>query len=184
MAPIDTTANLDHTQTKRLQQIIGVLLYYGRALDLTMLVALGSLAAAQSEGTQATSKACTQLLNYAATHPEAVLQFHASDMILNIHSIASYLSETKARSRAGGYFYLSSNDKNPPLNGAIHVHSSIMHSVLASATEAEVGALFHNVQDGKMLCTTLQELGHPQPATPIQTDNEVAEGIINDHVKQ
>ncbi len=42
-----------------------------------------------------------------------------SDMILNIHSNASYLSETKARSRAGGIFYLSNNSKNPPLNGAI-----------------------------------------------------------------
>jgi len=27
-------------------------------------------------------------------------------------------------------------------------------------------------------------MGHPQPATPIQTDNEVAEGIIHDHIKQ
>jgi len=73
MAPIDATANLDKTQTKRLQQIIRVLLYYGHALDLTMLVALGSLVVAQSEGTQATREACTQLLNYTATHPEAVL---------------------------------------------------------------------------------------------------------------
>jgi len=126
---------------------IGVFLYYGRALTLTMLVALRSLAAAQSEGTQATIKACTHLLNYAATHPEAVLWYKASDMILNIHSDASYLSETKVRSRAGGIFYLSNNSKNPPLNGAIHVHSSIMHSVLTSAMEAEVGALFYNAQE-------------------------------------
>jgi len=27
-------------------------------------------------------------------------------------------------------------------------------------------------------------MGHPQPATPIQTDNKVAEGIINNHIKQ
>ncbi len=66
-APPDTTQHIDKPQTKRLQQIIGVLLYYGRALDLTMLVTLGSLAAAQAEGTQATLEACTQLLNYAAT---------------------------------------------------------------------------------------------------------------------
>jgi len=143
-------------------------------------VALGSLAAAQSKGTQATIEACTNLLNYAATHPDAVLQYHASDMILNIHSNASYLSETKARSRAGGIFYLSNNSKNPPLNGDIHVHSSIMRSILASATEAEVGALFYNAQDGAMICTTLKELEHPQPATQIQTDNEVADGIVND----
>jgi len=149
-----------------------------------MLVALGSLAAAQSEGTQATIEACTHLLNYAATHPDAVLRYHASEMILHIHSNASYLSETKARSRAGGIFYLSNNSKTPPLNGAIHIHSGIMRSVLASATEAEVGALFYNAQDGAMIRTTLEELGHLQPATPIQTDNEVADGIVNDRVKQ
>jgi len=67
--PIDATPPMDIPQTKRLQQIIGVLLYYARALNLTMLVALGSLAAAQTEGTQATMEACMQLLNYAATHP-------------------------------------------------------------------------------------------------------------------
>jgi len=71
--PIDTSPNLDKTQVKRLQQIISIFLYYGRALDLTMLVSLGTLAAAQAEGTQATVEACTQLLNYAATHPDAML---------------------------------------------------------------------------------------------------------------
>jgi len=55
-----------------------------------------------------------------------------------------------------------------------------MRSVLASTTKAEVGALFHNAQDGAMICTMLEELGHPQPATPIQTDNEIANGIVND----
>ena len=94
-----------------------------------MLVALGTLAAAQSKGTQATAKAAVQLLNYAATHPEAIIRFHASQMILHVHSDASYLSETEARSRAGGFFFLSDHpDKNPnpPLNGAVHVVSSIM----------------------------------------------------------
>jgi len=59
-----------------------------------------------------------------------------------------------------------------------------MRSILASATKAKVGALFYNAQDGTMLRTTLKELGHPQPATPIQTDNAVADGIVNDCVKQ
>jgi len=35
-----------------------------------------------------------------------------------------------------------------------------------------------------MFRTTLDEMGWPQPATPIKTDNAVAEGIINDKVKQ
>jgi hypothetical protein len=40
---------------------------------------------------------------------------HASEMILHIHSDASYLSENEAKSRAGGFFYMGNatkNDKN------------------------------------------------------------------------
>ena len=48
-----------------------------------------------------------KFLDYAATHPDAKIRFVASDMQLWIHSDASYLSKPKARSRAGGYFYLS-----------------------------------------------------------------------------
>ena len=112
-------------------------------------------------------------------------------MILHIHSDASYLSETEARSRAGGFFFLSnpyntSDTTAPPpkLNGAIHIVCQILSNVMASATEAEVGALFHNAQDACQIRTTLEFLGHPQPPTPIQTDNSCAEGIVNNTVKQ
>jgi hypothetical protein len=51
-------------------------------------------------------------------------------------------------------------DSPDPLpNGAIHVLSNIMSNVLASATEAEVGALFHNAQDGCILRNTLISMG-------------------------
>jgi hypothetical protein len=151
------------------------------------LVALGSLAAAQTEGTQATMQAMTHLLNYAATHPDPIIRYYASQMILKVHSDASYLSERKARSRAGGYFYLGSDDDPVPLlkpNGAVHILSNIMRQVLASALEAEIGGLFYNAQECVPMRHTLEALGHPQPPTPIQTDNEVADGIINDRVKQ
>jgi hypothetical protein len=39
-----------------------------------------------------------KLLNYCTTYPEATLYYHASDMILNIHSDASHLSEREAKS--------------------------------------------------------------------------------------
>jgi hypothetical protein len=112
-----------------------------------MLVSLGTIDLNQSKGTQATAQALTQLLNYAAAHPDATVCYTASDMYLHIHSDASYLSEAKSRSRAGGTFFLSSrppdpsatpdpNATPPPHNGAIHTISSIMRNVLASATEA------------------------------------------------
>jgi hypothetical protein len=69
-----------------------------------MLVALSSLASAPT--TQATAQAVTQLWNYAATHPDAVLAYHASDMIPHVHSDASYQSESYSCSQAGGYFFL------------------------------------------------------------------------------
>jgi hypothetical protein len=83
---------------KRIQQIVGTMLYYARAVDNTMLVTLGSLASHQSTATELTNKDVTQFLDYCATHPLAILRFHASDMRLKIHSDAGYLNEPKARS--------------------------------------------------------------------------------------
>jgi hypothetical protein len=57
-----------------------------------MLVALGSIASAQSKGTEATAMACIQLLNYFATHPDAIIRYQASGMIIHVHSDASYLT--------------------------------------------------------------------------------------------
>ena len=148
----DESPELKKAMIKRLQEIIGVLLYYARAVDSTMLVALGTLAATQAQGTEATMEAAVQLLNYAATHPDATIRYHASDMKLHVYSDASYLSEPKARSRVGGYFYLDGKadpqpGKPPTLNGAIHVESRIMRNVMASAAEAETGGLFINGQE-------------------------------------
>ena len=72
----------------------------------------------------------------------------------------------------------------PRLNGAMHINSSIVINMMASATKAKVGALFQNGQDGSTFPKCLEFLDHPQPATPIQTDNACAEGIINGMAKQ
>ena len=112
--PEDTTPTLEQEEKKRLQEVVGTLLYYARAVDNTMLVALGSLAAAQTKGTKQTMDAMVHLLNYAATHPDAVIRFKKSDMILHIHSDASYLSEPEGKSRVGGFFFLDGPDEPDP----------------------------------------------------------------------
>ena len=43
-----------------------------------------------------------------ATYPNAVVRFHASDMILRADTDASYLTEPEALSHAAGYFFLGS----------------------------------------------------------------------------
>jgi hypothetical protein len=87
-------------ETTRIQLVVGTFLYYVIAVDpTTMLVAIGSIAATQAKATQATLDAIVHFLNYAASHPDAVIFYHASNMILHNHSDGSYLSEPKARSQ-------------------------------------------------------------------------------------
>ena len=179
----DTSAKLEQKEKHRIQQIVGSLLYYRRAIDPTILVALGSIASQQNQPTKNTAESVTKLLNYVATHPNAVIRYKKSDMILHVHSDASYLSKPKARSRAGGHFYLS-NINTPLSNGPIHTISSIMRNVMSSAAEAEIGAIFINCQDSEPIQNALLEMGHEQPPTPIQTNNSTADGFLNKTIKQ
>eukprot|EP00804_Cyclotella_cryptica_P011876 CCRYP_004378-RA/>CCRYP_004378-RA protein AED:0.44 eAED:0.39 QI:0/0/0/1/1/1/2/0/442 len=185
--PTDASTPLDSNGQKRIQQIVGALLYYARAVDNTILLSLSAIASEQAHPTQLTQQHCQQLLDYCASHPDAVVRFKASDMVLNIHSDASYLSESNARSRIAGHFFLGSVpiDKTPiELNGAIYVFCGILKFVVASAAEAELGALFLNCKEGKILRLVLQELGHNQPPTPTHCDNKTATGIANNTVKK
>ena len=83
-------------------------------------------------------------LDYAAYQEEAVLTYRASEMILSIHSDASYLSESKARSRSGGNFFMAGNEDIPPNNGAVLNVSQVIKSVMSLAAEVELGALLIN----------------------------------------
>ena len=94
------------------------------------------------------------LLNFCANNRNPKVRYYASDMQLCGHTDASYLSVSKARSRAAAYSYLSNDDGAllPPdhasklperPNGAVHVMSTMMRQVLLSTTEAEVGATFY-----------------------------------------
>ena len=55
---------------------------------------------------------------------------------------------------------------------------------MGSAAEAEVAGLYMNAQELSPMRTTLEELDHPQPPTPLKTDNSTADGIMNKTIKQ
>ena len=93
-------------------------------------------------------------------------------MILASHSDASYLSEPNACSWAGSHFFLSSNADIPPNNGAILNLAHIIKNFMASATKAKLAALYITVCKAVYICIILSELGHKQPATSLQTDND------------
>ncbi len=104
--PPDALPRLDANGIKQVQQIVGSILYYTRTVDMTVLMALSSIAVEQTKATEKTMGKCTQLLDYLSGQLNATVRFHVSDMILNIHSDASYLLEEKARSRACGHFFM------------------------------------------------------------------------------
>jgi hypothetical protein len=114
---------------------------------------------------------------------DAVLSYHASNMVLAVHSNASYLSKPKAQSRVNGHFFLSSNTTIPPNNGAILNIAHIIKNVMSSATEAKLAGLYIMARKAIYLRIILEELGHVQPPTPLQTDNAMADGIINSKVQ-
>ena len=89
-------------------------------------------------------KKCKQFLDYAASQEEEILTYKKSDMVLAIHSDASYLSKSKARSRAGGHWFMAGNEEIPAKNGAVMNVSQIIKAVMSSAAEAELGSLFIN----------------------------------------
>jgi hypothetical protein len=181
----DETPLLTVQQCLTIQKVTGSVLYYSRAVDPTVLMPLNDITPEQTKATEKTQAAINQLLDYLATHPDATIRYHASDMILHIHSDASYLSDSNERSRLGGLFFLGNKSpKQEALNGSILNVAAVTKNVVASTAESEVGACFHNAQSGAPLRVTLIELGHTQSPTPLQTDNSTAYGIVNEKIKQ
>jgi hypothetical protein len=184
-ATTDETPPLTAKQCLTIQKVTGSVLYYARAVDPTVLMPLNDIVTEQTKATKKKQAGTIQLLDYMATHLDATIRYHAYDMILHIHSDASYLSFSNTRSRVGGLFFLGNKPpKQDTLNGSILNVASVIKNVVASAAESEVGACFHNAQSGAPLRVTITELGHNQPPTPLCTDNSTAFGILNETIKQ
>jgi hypothetical protein len=146
---------------------------------------LNDITTEQTKATKKTQAATNKCLDYCKTHPDATIIYHASDMILHIHSDASHLSVSNAHSRLGGLFFCGNKSpQQDTLNVSILNVASIIMNVVASAAESEVGACFHNAQSGTPLRVTLTELGNIQPPTTLRTDNSTAFGILNETIKQ
>ena len=147
-----------------------------------MYLALNEISVTQVSLIEVTLQKCHQLLDYVSWHPEATLRYHASDMILHVDYDPAYLVLPHARSRLAGHFFLSSD---PTLTRTIRPNAPILtecktiQHVVMSAVEAETAAIFHNAQVARSIRSILKTLGHPQPPTPIKTDNAAATSFIH-----
>ena len=126
-------------------------------------------------------------MDYLHTYPDAFLRFYASDMVLHVESDAAYLVAPKARSRIAGYFHLSAHPNktnNPTINAAIQVECKTLRHFVSSSAEAEVAGIFHNTTMALPMRHILESLEHPQPPTPLKTDNATATGFVYDNIHQ
>ena len=115
--PTDNSPELKPDEAINVQQLLGNILYYACAVDPEMLVTGNTIAAEQLKMTQETAKNLVQIINYAATHPEAITRYYASRTTLHMHINVSFLSSPVYKSRTGGFQYLiepPKNSKEPP----------------------------------------------------------------------
>ena len=170
----------------------GTFLYYAIAIDNTILPALGDISSEQSKATKNTAKQVAKILNYLASNPHAEIQYMESGLQLSIHSDASYLSVSQARSRASGAHFLSKGPPNPnnteyfvpTVNIIVLVVCKIMCKIMASAAQAKYDTIFVNSQTAVPICTTLTEIGWKQGPTAIQVDNSTLVGITTNEFRQ
>ena len=73
--PFDKSPQLLKERTKRIQQIVVSLLYYGRAINLTIIKTLNTLVTQQYAPTENTNQDVEYFLDYCATHPDAKIIF-------------------------------------------------------------------------------------------------------------
>jgi hypothetical protein len=131
-----------------------------------------------------TEQMVEHFMNYLHTWSEPCVTFYASDMQLHVHSDASYLSETRARSRVAGFHCMGNYDpaSGLPPNGFVSTFSSIADNVCGSAQEAEGIGIFLNAQLAIPSRDALLFMGHPQGETLIVSDNLIGVNILNGHL--
>jgi hypothetical protein len=78
---------------------------------------------------------------------------------------------------------MSSDGNNPINNGAILDLARLIKAVMSSAAEAKLGASYINAREAIPQQQTLEEMGHKQSPTPMQTDNTTALGIVNNSIQ-
>jgi hypothetical protein len=175
------------SENTRAQVSVGTLLYNAWAMGPMLLVPLSVMTSQLFTTTATTIKAMSHLLDCCSTQLESTIRYFAFNMQLKIHSDASYLSEPKAKSRIGGYFYVgnkSDSRMKPLYNVPLLCNTTVLKHVVSSVAEAEFWAQFFNANEGTATRTILSEMGHIQDTTDLTTDNTTADGIINNIVQQ
>ena len=73
--PIEKSHCLSPPKICKVQETVGVLLYYTRAVNSTLLIALNTIGSQQPKATKNTQDAVNHLIHYCSIHPDATIQY-------------------------------------------------------------------------------------------------------------
>ena len=74
-------------EKKIIQEVMGTILYYARAVGANMYLALRIVASQQSNPIENPMKKVTYFLGRIATHSNTIITYHVSDMVFVMYSI-------------------------------------------------------------------------------------------------
>ena len=77
---------------------------------------------------------------------------------------------------------MSNNTEFPPKNRILLNIYKIIKAVMSSSSEAELGVLFINCKDSIPARKYLEEMGHKQQPTPMQTYNTTTQGLVTKNI--
>ena len=159
----DSSSPLNEDGIKRVQGIVGTLLWYGSVVDNKLLITLSAISSQQAVATEATIGAISQLLDYVATYPNYGITYRTSAMVLAGRFDTGCLNESRARSRVGAHIFLFEDGAMPKFNGPILAIAEIIKFVMSSATKAELAVMFIVAKKMVPLHQMLIEMHWPQP---------------------
>ena len=125
-------------------------------------------------------------MDYAATYQNVATRYCSSGMNLNKHINSAYLLSPNSKSRVAGYYLLSRNLINAPpfINAPVLVVLKTLKHTVSSDTESETSGFFMNAQIELSVRHALESLGHPQPPTPVKTENYTTSGLVHGSMQQ
>ena len=133
-APDDENASEIDKDFKHPHQIFGTLLYYALYVDCIMIKALNSTTKQQPKPTIWTYESITHILDYVETHPNVVVIYKESDIVLHVKSDASYRSEQKSQIRMGGHYFWAQYQKTSPNNLKTNQKWTTPHQILSATS--------------------------------------------------
>eukprot|EP00957_Ditylum_brightwellii_P203572 15335257-Ditylum_brightwellii.AAC.1 len=119
----DKPSLLDNDQKKEVQHMLETLIFYARVVDTALLMVINVIASQQASPTLKTTKDIEHLLNYCATNLDSVI-WYTENAVCHI-----------CQPQQG-------TSLPPPPSGPVHTMCEVLRNAIASAAEAEMGALF------------------------------------------